>query len=67
MSRRRTERTTEQTPHEHHFDPISGWCDYRACPVRDDGRIVYLGTEKHPGPEYTSDQLAAFLDKGLHA
>ncbi len=47
----------------HAFDPISGWCS-RECGHRDDGRIVIHGTEKHPGPKYTPEQLHQLTQNG---
>ena len=41
----------------HRFDPRSGWCE-NECGKRDDGRIVIHGTEKHPGPTYSPEQLS---------
>ncbi|WP_161594085.1 hypothetical protein [Microbacterium sp. RG1] len=52
-------------PHEHAFDPLSGWC--ARCGLRDDNRLMNHGTEYRPGPDYTPQQLADFLAKGLNA
>lgn len=47
--------------HEHRFDPISGWC---GCGYRDDGRLTSkAGDIYRPGPEYTPEQLDAFLHR----
>lgn len=47
-------------PHDHRFDPISGYC--LRCGYRDDGRLVDLrsGREYRPGPEYTTEQLTEY-------
>lgn len=47
--------------HEHHFDPISGWCT--GCTVRDDGRQAWNGDIVRVGPEYTPTELAQLLQK----
>lgn len=50
------------TAPEHNFDPASGWCANN-CGKRSDGRIVIHGDEKHPGREYTPQQLHDLLTK----
>lgn len=47
--------------HVHDFDPISGWCS--GCTVRDDGRHAWHGDIVQPGPDYTPDQIATFLER----
>ena len=47
----------------HAFATDSGWCAHN-CGHRDDGRILINGTEKHPGPDYTNEQLHELLTKG---
>lgn len=46
----------------HDFDPVSGWCSH-GCGHRDDGRISINGNDKHPGPEYSAQDLHDFLTK----
>ncbi|WP_170285740.1 hypothetical protein [Microbacterium rhizomatis] len=47
--------------HEHHFDPLSGWCD--GCTLRDDGRQTWHGDVSRTGPNYTPADLALFRER----
>ena len=46
----------------HRWHPISGWCE-NGCGWRDDGAFAHNGQIKHPGPNYTSQQLHDFHQK----
>lgn len=47
----------------HRYHPHSGYCIH-GCGAREDGRVISrAGTEIHPGPRYTPEELAAMKER----